>query len=225
MKLLWVLLFFSAPLVSQADDGAVQITVAPAKSYLLSGTASSCGDFSNFKMALAKTAQNSSQQTPVLAASVGPLRVSFPSFGLAWNGKLDLSVTIMRITIHSDQLVGGIYTYDLYDEELTALIGGPIATNPLKAGVMKSNDPGRDCDPVTSKNVMSGAECKAQAETFNANYAACGLDFGGVKLMDGAKAFIAPMTIELFGFTTDNAGKFNPSYSAVATTVEYTGRQ
>ncbi len=221
MKFLWVLLLIVAPLVSYADDGDVEMTVAPTSSYLLPGSASNCLDFSTYKGTLAKA----TDKLPVLATSVPSLRVSFPAFSLAWNGKLDLSVTIMRITIQSDQLVGGIYTYDLYGEELEALIGGSLAANPLKAGKMTSNDPARDCDPATGKNVLTGEACKAQAETFSPNYAACGLDVGGVSLMDGAKAFKAPMTIELFGFTTDNAGSFNPSYSAVSTSVEYTGAQ
>ncbi len=217
MKFLIMFFLLSIPFISRADDG-VQMSLSNSRSYILPGSSANCMDLSNYKVALLNHTKKAMLKTSVL-----PFRVSFPNFNIQWNGKTDLSVTIIRVSIQSNVLENGKYIYDILDQELEDLIGGQLAANPLQSGQMNSNDSARDCDPKTKTNVLTGLSCEPKPASFNPLYAACGFDVGGIHFVNNLpQSFVAPLTIELFGYTTDNAGSFNPVYSSMTATVEYT---
>ena len=222
MKYVFALLLFSVSIRAQSfENGQVEMSVTPNKSFILPGSASNCTDYANFKVAL-----NNELRVGLLGSSVQGLRASFPKFSLAWNGQHELSVLIVRITIKSDSLSGGKYSYDVFGEELEALIGGQTAMNFGKKGLMNSNDALRDCDPDTHTNVITGLSCKAESGAFSPYYAACGLGFGGIVLANPfVREFKAPVKIELYGSTKDTSGKHHSVYSIANAEVEFSGLQ
>ncbi len=237
-SILLILIIVSATGCGQkaVNSAGLTIAVSPAASYILPGTASNCGDYQTFKAALS----TATTTVPTLSTSISQLRVSFPRFQLTWSNDTLLYIAYLQFTITSPQFNGGIFTYNVAGAELSALLGN--ATNTFAGqksmfnstdlikdansyGTIFSNDIGRDCS-TGGKSLVTGETCTYQAKVTNKNYAACGLQIGGISLTNTkASAFTAPFTLKLIGYSMDANYNQTPLQTTASGTVTFNGIQ
>ena len=221
---------------TDTNSAGLTIDVLPQQSFLLPGTASGCVDYQNLKVALT----SATTSLPTLNTSISQLRVSFPRFRLTWANTTSLYVAYMSFTIKSANFTGGSFTYNVAGSELSALLGRASNTFTGKAdmvnstdleasatanGTIYSNDSARDC-ASTGKNIITGLACTYHAELYNKDYSACGLQIGGISLVNSKVGpFTAPFTLRLIGYSMNANYEQKPLQSQITGTISYSGIQ
>ncbi len=229
------ILFFLAG-CGQADVKSVGLTVEvlPNQSYLLPGNASGCLDYQALKAGLVTST------TATLGTSVsGPLRISFPRFRLTWSNTTSLNIAYLTLTIKSPNFSGGVFTYNVAGNELSALLSKAsntfiqsemfnstdLAVSSTSVGTIYSNDDARDCQS-SGKHAITGLACTYFASIFNKDYAACGLNIGGISLTNSkVGGFTAPFVLRLVGYSMDSKYNQTPLQTQVTGSVVYSGIQ
>jgi len=217
-----------------ANSAKLRFLVSPQYSYLLPGSASTCTDYADYKKAILTHATS---VIPPLAQSAVALRVSFPDFVLTWESDDYLFIESIKFAIHAPQIRGGQFESKIQGRDLSAILGSStnsfmgrkgmlnsadLKVNPNANGTISSRDQARNCGP-DSIDLITGAPCERRIEIFSRDYAACGLDIGGITLSDYSKEFTAKYDIEIVGYSVNQSGVQTPVYAEQTGSVMFSG--
>lgn len=137
-----------------------------------------------------------------LSKSISEFRLNYPSFVVEWSSKDSLEVTMIRVTLNGSNITGTETTLTLDQTEIAPLLG-------ISDAVLYGN--------------ANGSTVKINSKTKDdRNFPRCGLQVGGIGLVDNKKAFVARVTIELFGVATESdTGELYPVRKTTTGTAEY----